>query len=225
MKNEPTQAGLALESDDVVENAKTPELPPDSDPVKEVVENIPDEFTPLDASSTEETDQNTILNESSEASSGLDDTFLSPSGEVFNPEIHISKDKINKDGSFKRKRQRKTFSQDGAEIPDVLPPENNACAVTCVYVFEQIGCSICGEDFKANPNEKAFLTNTLQRYFDEKDIQDLPAGVAVAIAFTSFTVAKLQQETCKQKARPFLDKVKEKLFKCYSFFRNLFKRK
>ena len=224
MKNEPTQDELALENA-VVETAKTPELPPDSDPVKEVVENIPDEFTPLDDSPNTVNNQTTELNENNESSSGFDDTFLSPSGEVFNPEIHISKDKINKDGSFKRKRQRKTFSQDGAEIPEILPAENNACAVTCVYVFEQIGCSICGDDFKANPNEKAFLTNTLQRYFDEKGIQDLPASMAVVIAFTSFTVAKLQQETCKQKAKPFFDKVKEKLYKCYSFFKNLFKRK
>lgn len=200
--------------------ADTPSLPPDSEPVEEVVEGISDEFTPLEERAEENTSE-TISPESQENN----DTFLSPSGEVFNPEIHIAKDKLNKDGSFKRKRHRKITATDGTEMTEAMPSENNACAVTCVYIFEQVGCSICGEDFKANAAEKAFLTNTLQRYFDEKGIQDLPAGVAVAIAFTSFTVAKLQQETCKQKAKPFFDKVKEKLYQCYVSIRNLFKRK
>lgn len=197
------------------------QLPPESEPVEEVVKDIPEEFTP-----PEQTEQ-TSENDGTEQAESQQETFLSPSGEVFNPEIHIAKDKLNKDGSFKRKRQRKA-GQESPEMPEVLPqegPENNACAVTCVFIFEQLGVAVCGDGFKGTPQEKLFLTNTFQRYFDEQGISDLPSGIAVVIALTSYTVAKLQNESCRQRAKPFWESVKTKVGQFFSLVKRAFGRK
>lgn len=196
------------------------ELPPADKGTREVVNSLPLEFTPP-----------TEIDEKGR------EIHRSPSGEIYNPEIHLPSMKITPNGNWRKKRgilpilKRKeeearaaeTIDTEGGELPpcahEEFPVQGEAIdragcratAETGTFFFLQIGKGIFGEDFKASKDENEHLVSSLETYLVSKGISDIPPGIAVAIAFTGFTVSKLRNDSCREKSRGFFKRLKDKV--------------
>lgn len=152
----------------------------------EIMENITEEFTPYETENqAEEVPQN-------------EEEIKSPSGETFNPEIHVSPDSITPKGNFRRKKgaKEKTLISD-AEV-FVENANTHATAETITFLFVQFGVFAFGEKFRpSSKNETLPMVTSLEKYLEQEGISDIPPGVAVCIAFGGYTIAKMREEECR----------------------------
>lgn len=195
-------------------------LPPADEGTKEIIENISEDFTeppPIEEENNDLPD--------------YEEGFTSPSGETFDPRIHVSKDSITKKGNFRRKRNAKIVEETFPENTISMLEEQRvndstlACAETGTFFFLQIGKGIFGEDFKASKDEHVTLVASLQKYLISQGVTDLPPGLGCAIAFGGFTVSKMRHDTCRTKAKGFFQKVKDKIALLFLKIKNLRKRR
>lgn len=177
----------------------TPPLPPSDTGTPEVMESLPDNFTP-----------------SGEIPENTDGEIYDSKGNAFNPSLHIAPDRLNKDGTF-RKRNKSSLNVENEEITN--GSEN--VSKTIVFFFSQTGKAIFGEKFEPNKEERSYLEKSMTAYLETKDITDIPPGVAVTIAFASFTVAKMREEECRKNGVSLFKKIKEKVT---PIFRKVFRR-
>ena len=179
--------------------ADTPPLPPADAGTPEVMESLPDTFTP-----------------SGEIPENTEGEIYDSKGNAFDPALHIAPDRLNKDGTF-RKRNKSSLSVENEEVTN----GSETVSKTIVFFFSQTGKAIFGEKFEPNKEERSYLEKSMTAYLETKDITDIPPGVAVSIAFVSFTVAKMREEECRKNGASLFKKIKEKIT---PIFRKLFKR-
>lgn len=139
--------------------------------------------------------------------------IVSPSGEIFDSDIHVSPDKINADGSFRkrpgRKKQAQTNtskseSQLGNIHADNAPPSGSQVAgKAAAHAMFMMGVAIGGEEWQpvVNPevgiNEPEMLSGAFADYFEAKGVEDFPPGVALTMAVLSYAAPRFQQPKTK----------------------------
>ncbi len=127
----------------------------------------------------------------------------------FDQSIHELKDGQpikNKDGSFRKKRGRKTgvnysaagddTGSDGFNYPE-SPQSNNLemAAKTAAAIYIQTGVIVFGPEWLPDPKamEQEQLEYAFKMYFEAKGITDIPPGVALAITCAAYAAKRLYQ--------------------------------
>jgi len=175
-----------------------PELPSESSPVNEVVEGIPEDINIPPS----------ILQ--GENTSGE----MSPAGEIFNPEIHVSPDSINaKTGRYRLKKGAKSGAQVSQESGDMRGEQ-------FTDMFIGVGCMVMGSGFAPeNKGEREPLDNAFTNWADANEIKDLPPNIALVLAIVAYSAGRVQ------KSQPLKDTLKERFKKVYTFIKSKINRK
>lgn len=139
---------------------------------------------------------------------------------IFNPDIHASKNGIplyKKDGvTFQKKRGRasgttnakKTLSNEDEQSQAEKIAIARATGATLAGLYFIAGQAIAGEDFKPDTTqEKEGISELFANYLKEKEMKDLPAGWALLIGLGVHAIGKAQ----KPKAKTRLSHIGKKL--------------
>lgn len=130
--------------------------------------------------------------------------------EEFDPSIHVAtKDGLpvmNRDGSFRKKPGRKNPSISGHAEPRINIPEapqpdqSEMAAKACAALYVQSGMTLFGMEW-APENKEEFqgLEFAFKSYFDAKGAIDIPPGIALALAMSSYAAKRFQQPTTQSR--------------------------
>ena len=170
----------------------------------EIMDELKDDFQPVETPK-EKTSENAPQEE-----------IKSPSGETFNPEIHVSPDSITPKGNFRKKKGAKNNTENVSSIPDenvfVENANIKATAESITFLFVQFGVFAFGEKFRpSNKNETLGMVTSLERYLEQEGITDIPPGVAVCIAFGGYTLCKMREEECRNSFSKIFSYIKNKI--------------
>ena len=150
-------------------------------------------------------------------------TSLDDFGRAFDPEIHATDDegkpKINKDGTFRKKRQSKKskLSMPGDEPGSVSIKVGHQMAES-IFNFGQL---IGGEEWAPIRNEKYGVDERQQmrdawaNYAAEKSWHDFPPGVAVTMVTMAYVIPRLSMPKTKTR----LQTAKEWVYAKYLLWR------
>lgn len=126
----------------------------------------------------------------------------------FDPDIHVTdvdgNPVKNKDGTWRKKRGRK--------VSDPTRQESRELAVVTVETMERVAVLAISPEWvmmkDEGIDEKAGLVTAFDRFYDAHDIDDIPPGVALAIACGSYVIPRLAMEQTKKKFGGLTGKVR-----------------
>lgn len=148
-------------------------------------------------------------------------------GDRFDPTQHAVDDngepKYTQAGYFAKKRGRKANSKlgDGKSVPHGTVAENAekaqkhmACGVATANAIFALGQALGGEEWKPVVNEKmgvnepAAMTNAWRDYYKAKDMEDIPAGLALSITMFSYIAPRFNAPKTQKRASTAWGKIK-----------------
>lgn len=197
-----------IEKEEIQPEEKKPEAPASPD-------DIAAELAEKMAKPSEHVIENEMAQVQEQETERATGGMVSPSGEVFDSDIHVSPDKINADGSFRKRPGRKkqtqsttpkSESQLGNIHADNTPPPPSGSQVAgkaAAHAMFMMGVAIGGEEWQpvVNPevgiNEPEMLTGAFADYFEAKGVEDFPPGVALTMAVLSYAAPRFQQPKTK----------------------------
>lgn len=131
--------------------------------------------------------------------------FLDSSGTAFDPTIHISRDKLTKDGRFKKK----TGGYAGV-VGGIKHTKSEASITGEGYAqfYSTLHVAIWGQSGRDENLEKA-LAISIQRYLREEGLSDIPAKIELPISMALYTTTVAMKEENREKTFSFLGKIKK----------------
>jgi hypothetical protein len=134
-----------------------------------------------------------------------DATPRSPSGEIFDPSLHVSPDSINKrTGLFRRKKgapkpegnlNSGNVNQLNCQQLATIKQQTENAGVVLSGLFFGVGCMFLSSDFAPkNAEEKKAVHDSIVNYLASSGISDIPPGMALAITLCGYTAGKFAAE-------------------------------
>ena len=154
------------------------------------------------------------------------------SGKAFDPLIHRvdsnGRPLISKTGKFMKRPGRTHNSQiGGASKEQKSPPQNIGCEMVAKTTVDSI-TTICqmvgGEEFKPTLDpakgidERATMVDALRRYYEVKNISDVPPGILVVVTLSTYLIPRLFLPKTAGKIERLKNFLKSKLGKKYAQF-------
>lgn len=118
---------------------------------------------------------------------GMAQQILDSAGAAFDPSIHIAPDRLNKNGTFRKRKIRHAEASDGGE--EGADPAALGIAVSR-SVFT-IAVVLGGENWKPEPAEVEALDNAWVSYFRTRNITNIPPEVLLVSALTAYAGKRL----------------------------------
>lgn len=143
-------------------------------------------------------------------------TYIPPPSarEAFDPSIHETDDngnpRLTKDGAYRRKRGQKAkkgtipVSQNTTTFTteaDTKPVDYRGTAIFFTGIVFSTCESLFGKSWKPNSQESENINTAAERFCAANDIQDLPPGIALAVAFGMYALPRLQDPETKERIR------------------------
>jgi hypothetical protein len=137
------------------------------------------------------------------------------SGVYFDPNIHVTDNngqpRITKNGNFrKRKGAAKNPDQFGPNIniPGKTTVQFDApspLAQTAALAYIQAGIVLFGDEWEPVPErrEQEFLTDAWHKFFQAHDMDDLPPGLALAVACVAYAAPRLHRPNTQSRLKQF----------------------
>lgn len=184
----------------------------------DLIESMPDVQEHAVAAHFEE--QNAILAENASA--------RDKRGDLFDPEQHAAESdgspKLTANGYFAKKRGRKNGSTLGVESKPTVDQlgaqkqiKQRHAGLAAANAIIMLGVVVGGDEFKPiksaehGIDEKQNLENAFGDYFVAKDMDDIPAGVALSIALIGYLAPRFTMPKTQKRASGFINWVKVKI--------------
>lgn len=172
-------------------------------------------------------------------------------GNPFDPEIHESdsegKPLINsKDGYLRIKPGRKknaeskrpaasprpaaASSAPAAETEEMITQRKYAAHISAA-LFTRIGVMIFGPEWQPRKDqaqgidEHAEIAGYFEKYFEVKEINDIPPGAALAIGLIGYGAMRLHLPETKSRVSKIVDAIKVRLFNAWNWIKKIRERK
>lgn len=144
-----------------------------------------------------------------------DDIVSEKTGDVFNPDIHVSRNGepvLNKDGSFRKKpgmgspNAKRTLNYPGgsgapesAEETPELSPQMSLAAESAAAIYINTGVVFFGAEWLPDreTTEKEELVAAFEQYLLAKGITDIPPGLALAITMFGYAAKRFERPQTK----------------------------
>lgn len=161
-----------------------------------------------------------------------EDYITNNHGEEFDPDIHLSdKDgnpRLTKHGKFRLKPGRKTGTDHSAKqrinrpnaANENISPEMSMAAETAASMYINSGVMLFGEEWipDSAKREREHLVSAFEQYFIAKGIEDIPPGLALAIAMFGYAAPRLHMPQTQYRLSTFILWSRSKVLKVTQIF-------
>lgn len=154
-------------------------------------------------------------------------TSLKQDGEKFDPEIHAvdkvtGKPKLTSSGNFAKKRGRKSGAPKskvgkGKNVVETTKAQQDArmVGVTAAHTLITVCVGIFGQEWRPvideenGLDEKQQLEMAFANYMEAKEVADIPAGIALALAIGFYALPKIGQPKTQNRLSKGKTKLKQ----------------